>query len=273
MGRFCLGKIGMSNLNKLTALIFIFTSLSSTANSDYVIRVPKELSIGEWQFEKAEVSDWAVSSEAYNCSLWLPSESEIDEGIEFSQEQSCSYDMERKVLQYKVNSVTGDRLLESEKTEYKTELVSEFRDSIGSKISRNLCVDILNRGESLGDGVYTVDPDGAGGEASRNAYCDMAGGGWTLFDSFGTKLLKTGGSNPSSYNQTNINSSTGLRAAGYDYYLTTINTSYYHTSPYYMQFFYGSSPNGYIKKELPNWVQGVKVVASNEWYGYDSLLL
>jgi phage terminase large subunit-like protein len=52
---------------------------------------------------------------------------------------------------------------------------------------------------ATGDGVYTIDPDGAGAQAPLNVYCDMTsdGGGWMLFsniyrDASGALNLMTG---------------------------------------------------------------------------------
>lgn len=49
-------------------------------------------------------------------------------------------------------------------------------------VLRSSCRQILERGESVGSGVYLVDFDGTGSLASTKVYCDMIsdGGGWTL---------------------------------------------------------------------------------------------
>ena len=44
------------------------------------------------------------------------------------------------------------------------------------------CQEVLDDGASVGDGLYTIDPDGPGGTSPVETWCDMStdGGGWTL---------------------------------------------------------------------------------------------
>lgn len=134
-------------------------------------------------------------------------------------------------------------------------------------ILRNMCSDILARGESVGNGVYSVDPDGVGTDYSaKEAYCDMTGGGWTLFDSFGTKLKATDASGTPSFNAQDITTKTATTSAGYSVrtdYPVIFNDSRYARTDYHLQWFSSNDPSykvgGWIRKTMPDWITGLKV--------------
>ena len=72
------------------------------------------------------------------------------------------------------------------------------------------CKAILDNDDSTGDGVYSIDPDGPGGEDSLEVYCDMTtdGGGWTM-------VMQTSDSSAYVYdNNVWTNTSGGLSSAG-----------------------------------------------------------
>jgi hypothetical protein len=135
------------------------------------------------------------------------------------------------------------------------------------------CSDVLNTGVT-DSGVYTIDPDGPGGSAAFDAYCNMTydGGGWTLLDNFVSSLA--GDSDPygAAIGGSNIQNSSGLTSAGYTTYLTHIEHTSYHREAGYLQMFYSSSPQGYIQKTLPSYADEVYVKWGN-WYGGSAYLM
>ena len=79
-----------------------------------------------------------------------------------------------------------------------------MRVYVKRQVSGTSCHSILQQYPSLAgqDGRYTVDPDGAGGVAPFDVYCDMTtdGGGWTLVDNDATNAAtfstRQAGANP-----------------------------------------------------------------------------
>lgn len=261
----------MNKTMKTLLSIVIASSFSAYANEQFVVIVDKKNdSFVEGdpyiEYRYDEWSEWSDSDAPYNCANWTPDPSTINEGVSFKQTGDCEQDQERSRDVYEIIGGAPEQYYDTE-YEYQTIAVQSERNSVGTKIVRNMCVDILNRGDSTGNGVYTVDPDGDGSLPSRQAYCDMSNGGWTLYDSFGTHLIRTSSANPSAYNYNNIDSKSEISAAGYAYHFSSLNSSTYHRSAYYIQWFDSGAPIGWMKKTMPSWVQSVRVSVTNEWYG------
>ncbi len=73
-----------------------------------------------------------------------------------------------------------------------------------------MCKAIFDQDPTSADGVYTIDPDGAGPNAAFQAYCDIATGGWTLIAKVNV-ANKEGADEPHDWFQQSLN--TGLLAA------------------------------------------------------------
>lgn len=259
---------------KFLILFFLF---STTSYSSDFVSIINQNNNSQYVLVNAytkveEQTDWINNGDVYNCSEWLPLAIDYNYGTDVSQSQTCKQNQTSIINTYHV-----DRLDSNNKTLIKSEEINKTIDVAqnqivnGEYLTKNLCADILERGESTGNGIYSIDLDGHDSTYSPiNAYCDMENGGWTLYDNFGTYLVEAGNEIiPSAYNSNYINSTDTLASSGYSYYLTNINVDAYMVSDYYLQFYYtGSSVNGYISKKMPTWISKIRVSTTNPYNNY-----
>jgi hypothetical protein len=121
------------------------------------------------------------------------------------------------------------------------------------------CNEIKTNFPNATDGVYTIDPDGAGVTASTNCYCDMTtdGGGWTLVLNY----LHAGGTNPALLEKTSSLPILGSTTLGGD---ESANTSTWgHTTPAYLSKFTFSELRFYAKTSLHSRVIHFKTSHAN----------
>ena len=241
--------------------------ISESVESDTHDVINERQATGTRALLPPELSEWESVGEPYDCSEWTPEADTMPENDKFVQSRTCMQEQEQTTTVWAEDISTGEQEIHSEEVTEQANEITQEQDAIGTMhIGRNMCVDILERGESTGNGVYRVSPDTTT-VSYKDAYCDMTGGGWTLYDGFGTHLQAVGGNNPAAYNHQVIWNLYDIDDAGYDRYLDRVNTNSYTVSAYHTQFFYGGSPQGWIKKIMPDWAKQVKARASNEWYG------
>lgn len=258
-------------LYKSTLALSIILSITSANADRYNMVIIKEKNNYDIGFTftldklKKEYTSWINNGGSYDCDVWMPLQESFNEDSSFIQNRTCNQDQIRKEINYYYNE-ENKKIIYSEINENQTATINESQNVMGTNPIRNMCVNILNNGKSIGNGIYDVYYDVNNTASFKKAYCDMSGGGWTLYDSFGTKLVKTNNNNPKAYNYDNINDFESLNNSGYNTNIGTINENYYNVSPYYLQWYLPGEAVGYIKKIMPDWINSVKVSMTNEWY-------
>lgn len=244
-------------------LLAITPTLSYAVSGEYVFRVKTPdtdiLGTEKW-ITTQDIGDWLAKGELIGCDEAAPLTSTIEYGVEFTQTQSCTQNMEQAVTTTSEHKDTGEIKVSVATNTRQDTVVNEIA-ATGEMIVRNMCVDILERNPGSGNGTYSVDPDGVGPISARNAYCAMTTGGWTLLDNFGNFNYDI-----PAYNAPLINSMSAVSSAGYTHNLTHYNYSDYIVNKFYSQLIRSGSATGYIQKAMPEWATGVRVDIAN-WYG------
>lgn len=251
----------------LPAMIGLFLWSGFAVSAQYIVKVTEKVDTYTYS-EAKEFSGWVASGDPYDCSEWAPKPIEVNIEQAFTQTKTCSQSFTQTEYTYKVNEQTGDKELLNSELVSKVDTVSSTQPSVGIYTVRNMCSDIRSRNPSSANGNYYVDQDGIGPIAPKRVYCDMSGGGWTLYEDFGTK----GGRY--AYNHGRIYNSSTLTAAGYSFNAPHLNNGAYYLNENYMSAFYSSTPEGWLQKDMPSWVKGVRVRFKHAYqHGYAKVSL
>lgn len=155
--------------------IALMGAIASAATYNIVLDSKQvEYKIDTWSEISPIVSEWVYGNE-YDCSGWIPSVNDYNEGISFDQDNNCKVDKTRTTQRREQSNVTGEIKNIGEPTiETVTENTTDTQQNIGTYRGTK-CLDVLNKGDHHGSGMYTL-------QNGNSVYCEMtvAGGGFQL---------------------------------------------------------------------------------------------
>ncbi len=198
-----------------------------------------------------------------NCTEWTPATDTkfTDEMIEQTQEcdvqtvDTYSYSINGNIVEQKDLNGSINKTFEQEVEGTKPLIFAS-------------CKEIFDAGRSNGNGNYTLNVNGN----TKNVYCDMNDGGWTLLYSFGN-------SNKSALIKTNMQTSTDINSENNVYINANEISNTYHNSAQhnipndYLSFFISVEPIGYLNINSQSY-SNLKIEYGNGfWYEFGTCQL
>ncbi len=165
-------------MKKLILSIAIPMALGVTANANtFNVVVDSESNsykVSKWIATSPIYTEWTYGEE-YDCSDLTPLLTDYNTGIDFEQTHQCLVDKTRTKQEQERNSLTGEFRPIGDPTEETTTETNNYSENVTGTYVGSKCLDVLNKGEHHGSGMYVIDN-------GDTVFCEMevAGGGYQL---------------------------------------------------------------------------------------------
>lgn len=149
-----------------------FISMTSISSAYYMARIPlesfngghlpnnsiifKNLVVGSWVSHPRFESNWIAAGPVYDCSNFSPLENTVPIGDVFTQTADCKQNEERTVQDQEINTNGDIRKIGPLTTETRINIVSETRESIGTKEQEETWLSFANA-NGLGKDWHNID--------------------------------------------------------------------------------------------------------------------